>query len=180
MRSRPRAPFVVTASVLGLSSASLACEPWRTQNPPRPEPVPLADTVALSSVPATTQVTSATSSSSTPASSSTPSASQKPIRQSDFTRQLNERDKNNQQIFSGGASGCFIYDRWPDGKPRAPGMMPPTIGVQCPPNMQDPAWQGCASGTLSTNDAGTECSCYIGGNPPPPPTRVACPANAKR
>ena len=168
MKSRRQAPFVVTVSVLGLGGGALGCEHPRVRDQPRPEPLPTVETAAVGIEPATaiTEPTASTSAS--------------PPRHADFKRELNERDENHQQIFVGGESGCFIYSKWPEDKPRAPGMMPPPIAMACPPSMTDSAWRACVSGTLSTNDGGTECSCFIGGNPPPPPRLVTCPASAKR
>jgi hypothetical protein len=174
MRTRLRAPIVATVSVLGMNGA--ACESYRTQNPPRPEPVqnPPPDAATTSTaIPSAASAEVATD----PPATATSSSSAKPPRKT-YSRQLNERDPKRGQIFSS-ESGCFVYGDWPDGKPRAPGMMPARISLPCPPSMKDPAWAACAGGTLSANELGSECECFVGGNPPPPPRLVDCPASAK-
>jgi hypothetical protein len=54
--------------------------------------------------------------------------------------------------------------------------------VDCPADVDDPAWDQCAASTLSANlkKAG-DCYCIpTNGNPPPPPTQNACPAKLKK
>lgn len=56
------------------------------------------------------------------------------------------------------------------------------VYVDCPPEMDDPAWDSCTWGTLSANTKkANDCVCIpMGGNPPPPPVGVACPKTVKR
>lgn len=176
-RPRLRAPVVVTLAAV----AEVACskEPTRTQNPPPPtatehrnppEQLPPPSATASSKPPPEVATTP-------PVASSAPPKND-PVRMSDFKRQLNESQKGRGTIHVS-EKGCFVWGDWPDGKPRAPGMMPPPIDVPCPASMKDAAWKECLGGTVSTNDAGDACVCFVGGNPPPPPRRVSCPASAK-
>ena len=53
--------------------------------------------------------------------------------------------------------------------------------VDCPAELDDPAWDACSSSTLFAHKGKTECWCApMGGNPPPPPVQVACPKKIKR
>jgi hypothetical protein len=48
--------------------------------------------------------------------------------------------------------------------------------VDCPPAMDDPAWDTCTSSGLSRSKTKDECYCMpLGGNPPPPPRVNRCP-----
>lgn len=69
--------------------------------------------------------------------------------------------------------GCVAHP--PDGEVRAPGQMPPAVPLPCPPSMSDPAWDACAGSSLSTTADPAVCSCFVGGNPPPPARDVPCP-----
>jgi len=51
-----------------------------------------------------------------------------------------------------------------------------TVFVDCPPAMDDPAWDTCTSSGLSRSKTKDECYCVaLGGNPPPPPRVNRCP-----
>jgi len=51
-----------------------------------------------------------------------------------------------------------------------------TVFVDCPPVMDDPAWDTCNSSGLSRSKTKDECYCMpLGGNPPPPPRANRCP-----
>lgn len=85
------------------------------------------------------------------------------------------RDAQGHVIYKDRQGGCYVEIQVPHDKPLPPGGQ--SIRVEkrtCPPAMNDPAYAKCAGGTISR--AGAECSCFIGGNPPPPQTILACPA----
>lgn len=89
---------------------------------------------------------------------------------------LNAR-QGSRTIYKQGAA-CVIYVD--DGQMRPPGSFPPATVVDCPPTMQDPAWDQCANGSLQTTADPAVCTCYAnGGNPPPPPTSGPCPAHVR-
>ncbi|HMR77509.1 MAG TPA: hypothetical protein PKD61_20515 [Polyangiaceae bacterium] len=74
---------------------------------------------------------------------------------------------------------CYIELPPPEGTPPPPpgGSNYVRKNVDCPEAMQDPAWDTCLHGTLSTD--GTKCECWRPGNPPPPPSQAECPGGAK-
>jgi hypothetical protein len=48
--------------------------------------------------------------------------------------------------------------------------------VDCPPAMDDPAWDHCRGGQLYVpDDRARPCACYFGGNPPMAPFVAPCP-----
>lgn len=96
-----------------------------------------------------------------------------PVGRIDYAKvkELNPRDDKGNTIFSRGPE-CFI---------RVPFDNPPTSWqplkikvVDCPPAMDDPAWDRCETGRILRAATGM-CVCTRDGNPPPPPTEVPCP-----
>lgn len=86
------------------------------------------------------------------------------------------RDDQGREIF-GGSGNCWI--QLPFETPPTSVVPPPTEAVSCPEPMRtDPAWAGCAGGTiyLARDGESGPCTCYFFGNPPPAPTAVACPS----
>ena len=73
-------------------------------------------------------------------------------------------------------AGCFVYLPFPpleEGEMRPPGSEPPRKSVTCPALMATPTFEQCRGGTVLR--AGEQCTCHVGGNPPPPPRDVPCP-----
>ena len=184
---RQRPPLVVTVSVVTVAACQKDPPPPETPpvtpervhaNPP-PQSVPVATASASASAAPTPTTTVATSPEPAPTATAAASARKDTrISMADFRRTLNAYDKTRGMIHPSD-KGCFVWGEWPDTKPRAPGMMPPPIAVPCPASMQDAPWKGCVGGSISTNEAGDACACFVGGNPPPPPRSVTCPASAK-
>lgn len=182
---RLRPPLVVTVSVVTVAACQKDPPPPETP-PVTPErvhanPPPQSVPVATASASAAPTPTSTVATSPEPAPTATAAASARKdarISMADFRRTLNAYDKTRGMIHPSD-KGCFVWGEWPDKKPRAPGMMPPPISVPCPASMQDAPWKECVGGSISTNDAGDACACFVGGNPPPPPRSVTCPASAK-
>lgn len=182
---RLRPPLVVTVSVVTVAACQKDPPPPETP-PVTPErvhanPPPQSVPVATASASAAPTPTSTVATSPEPAPTATAAASARKdarISMQDFRRTLNAYDKTRGMIHPSD-KGCFVWGEWPDKKPRAPGMMPPPIAVPCPASMQDAPWKECVGGSISTNDAGDACACFVGGNPPPPPRSVTCPASAK-
>jgi hypothetical protein len=89
------------------------------------------------------------------------------------------RDPNGRPIYASPDDHCYV-----ETPPTTP---PPTGGptgmryvqwafLDCPPAMDDPAWDTCTSSGLSRSKTKDECYCMpLGGNPPPPPRVNRCP-----
>lgn len=179
---RLRPSIVATVSLVALAGCQQPRDPNaapESHNPPapNPDPPPSAPTAQIVNPPPVSITSNAGDAATTP-------PPNKPPPQDDaaelrnLKRVLNESHPKHGTIMAG-PKGCFVFGQWPDQKPRRPGEMPPTIDVACPPSMKDAAWKDCIGGTLSTNDGGDVCGCFVGGNPPPPERRAACPASAK-
>ncbi len=152
MKTRTLKPaFVVTVSTLGAACGG----PSHPGNPPR------VDIVTDPSGGSTG--TAAASSSAAPTSALTGAAPA-------YTRQLNARTAEGNEIYRAGA-GCVIHVAGP---PAGSWQPPTTKSVACPPAMQDEAWTAC-EGTLSGTEDLSECMCSVDGNPPPPDWKVPCP-----
>ncbi len=75
----------------------------------------------------------------------------------------------------------ICYFEVPMKKP--PKMMPTgfrqmdQVPIDCPPELDDPAWDECSYSTLmAPKTPPGDCYCFsLGGNPPPPPRLVHCP-----
>lgn len=93
----------------------------------------------------------------------------------DFTalEPLNPRDHEGRMIYARGTA-CVV--RVPFDRPPKSWQPPKTKVVDCPPSMDDPAWDQC-SGALHRRKDASACVCMTDGNPPPPPTKVPCPAS---
>ncbi|MGZ6084824.1 MAG: hypothetical protein ACXWUE_15230 [Polyangiales bacterium] len=100
----------------------------------------------------------------------------------DFVAQ-NPTDSEGRTIFVSFDDTCFV--QMP--KKNQPKALPPgmpwydTLLVDCPTELDDPAWDDCSGGTLeAVKGKSGECYCvHPGGNPPPPPNVVACPKHKK-
>src|SRR5690606_34741987 len=68
-----------------------------------------------------------------------------PINRSNHPRLLNAKDARGRLIkFSWNGDGCFVYGE-PKG-PLPPGGEPPSVPVDCPASMRDPAFKNCRGG----------------------------------
>ena len=75
---------------------------------------------------------------------------------------------------------CFVNVPFPKGEePQGSWLPSPTESVDCSYEMAQFLWSQCYGGTIATNPDGSICVCDRNGNPPPPPTYVHCPAEAK-
>lgn len=93
-------------------------------------------------------------------------------------KQLNPKEPGGKPIYVTSDDRCF-YEVTPKGPP------PPLptgarwvdqVFVDCPAEVDDPAWDQCAYSTLLGAPGETTCYCSsLGGNPPPPPLEVSCP-----
>jgi hypothetical protein len=80
---------------------------------------------------------------------------------------------DNMTVFTGHDGSCYI--RVPTGDSKGPGAAVETTQlVDCPSEMNDPAWDTCLAGQLLALPGG-ECACAYSGNPPPPATVAECP-----
>ena len=79
------------------------------------------------------------------------------------------------QVHRGNDQTCFVYGVFaPDNEPRIPGMLPPQLPVECPPEMNDAVYDLCSHG--SVYQTGSKCGCVVPGNPPPPARTLSrCP-----
>lgn len=85
---------------------------------------------------------------------------------------LNPTDAKGRQVYAHGAVCVVVVPRR---SPQTSWEGPDYDAVDCPPQMDDPAWDHCP-GTLHRRQDGGGCVCtVVGGNPPPPPWGVPCP-----
>lgn len=94
-------------------------------------------------------------------------------------RILNPKDEKGRSIYVRSDDVCVVHDTSNPPKNPGPPGMPwwKNVPVDCPPELDDPAWDHCSE-DLSVSEDGS-CFCLaITGNPPPPPRLVACPASA--
>jgi hypothetical protein len=105
--------------------------------------------------------------------SSQPPPQGKPV-QPDFAKlkPLNPRDPKHGTIYASGAR-CYVHV--PFDEPPTSWRPPKTKAIDCPPSMDDAAWDTCIGGTLYQNTDTKACVCTRDGNPPPPPFEVPCP-----
>jgi hypothetical protein len=87
---------------------------------------------------------------------------------------LNPRHDKHGVIYVGGAH-CYVHVPFDD--PPKSWQPPKTKKVDCPVELDDPAWDSCRGGQLysTSGDAGESCVCSQDGNPPPPPHLATCP-----
>jgi hypothetical protein len=104
-----------------------------------------------------------------------------PIPFSDFVPQ-NPTDAQGRMIYVASDDSCFVQlPMKKEPKNMVPGMRWYDPGpVDCPKELDDPAWDDCSYGTLEAVKGKAECYCVQqGGNPPPPPSKIACPKHGK-
>ncbi len=186
--ARRLAPSIVVTFSAALG---LAC----TRSTPDPiKPDPNNGVVANPPVPTTTEPSAVATTEPTAAPPEPPTRKRKrtaprkptkytshPTVWSDFVRQ-NPTDADGRTIFVAHDDRCFYEVQGPP--PTAP--LPTgarnmrAVFVDCPPELDDPAWDHCLSSILSANVKTGECQCMpLEGNPPPPPAEVSCPAKKK-
>lgn len=82
---------------------------------------------------------------------------------------LNPRDAKGRPIYAHGTACVVLLPSTPPVR-----EAPDTEAVDCPPEMDDPAWDHCP-GTLYRRQEGAGCLCVTSGNRPPQPWEVPCP-----
>ena len=90
---------------------------------------------------------------------------------------LNPSAADGRTIYTASDDSCYTESPDPNPPKNRPTGMSARIAtaVDCPPAMDDPAWDTCDA-LLSRAKSKGECWCLpTMGNPPPPPTRNACP-----
>ncbi|MBS0658921.1 MAG: hypothetical protein JSR82_11840 [Verrucomicrobia bacterium] len=83
----------------------------------------------------------------------------------------NPSDPKGRTIYAQGTA-CVVHV--PSGSKQTSWQPPETKVVDCPPQMDDPAWDHCP-GVLHRRKGEAACICTMDGNPPPPPSEVPCP-----
>ncbi len=73
------------------------------------------------------------------------------------------------------ATGEKCYVQVPFDKPPKSWQPHKTKQVDCPPEMDDPAWDHCHGGDLHKHVDTGQCVCVRDGNPPPPSVAAPCP-----
>jgi hypothetical protein len=105
--------------------------------------------------------------------------SESPANLTSFPVPVNPRDANGRVIHKAwDGKGCFVELPFPPllpGQQRPPGTPPPMQKMACPAALNDPAYDSCKGGIVYTNAQKSGCICFVMGNPPPIPTRMACP-----
>jgi hypothetical protein len=104
-----------------------------------------------------------------------------PIPYSDFVPR-NPTDAQGRTIYVASDDTCYVQLPMKNPpKNMVPGMPWYDIGpVDCPAELDDPAWDDCQYGTLEAVKGKADCYCVrSGGNPPPPPAKIACPKHGK-
>ena len=92
-----------------------------------------------------------------------------------FPHRINPRDAQQRLIYKESDGSCYVELPFVE-PPSSGGMSPPQQPTACPEEMKDPAWDACIGAAILRNDAGDDCACEVGGNPPPPTApRVSCP-----
>lgn len=87
----------------------------------------------------------------------------------------NPRDSNGRVIYANGRR-CAVHvarDDWP-GDDSSSWQPPKLKRVDCPEEMDDPAWDWCPE-SLHLRTDGKGCACVVDGNPPGPPYATPCP-----
>jgi hypothetical protein len=105
-----------------------------------------------------------------------PGNSATPIDFSDLET-LNPKDAAGGTVFVAADDGCYTAVPDPNPPKNLPTGASPQIvtRVDCPPAMDDPAWDTCGERLVRVKSRGT-CYCVpTGGNPPPPPVPNVCP-----
>jgi hypothetical protein len=90
---------------------------------------------------------------------------------------LNPSDAQGRRIYVGFDDTCYVEQpmREPDPPLSTGERAIDDVRVDCPPSLNDAAWDDCQGATLSRTAKG-DCVCMpTSGNPPLPPMLVACP-----
>ena len=110
---------------------------------------------------------------STPASS--PSGEKPPPIDFRHVKDLNPRIDTSKIVYVDD-DGTHCYVVVPEEGPHQGGWQPPKQKrVDCPPEMDDPAWDACKGGVLDKDTTDGTCFCVRDGNPPPPVRFTPCP-----
>ncbi len=177
-----RSAFVVTVSAVTACATSCSRSPAPAPEPtsvtaPPPDPVP--EPRANAHPDPSTEPAPATDAGTATNRDLDAAAKEGPPRLSDYSTTLNPRDSANRTIKRAWQGDqCFVELPFPPLKPgqmRPPGSAPPAQTVPCPPSMLTPAYEQCRGGVVHGKPDGSSCVCFVMGNPPPPPTRIACP-----
>ncbi len=156
-----RRPAVVT--MLGTLGALGACsggaKQTPTANPPAPE-------IQVDRAPAPEAAAERVA----------PGAPEPPGDLTRFTRVLNSAHAEHGRVYRSENSTCYVRLPFPEGSgPPVSFRPPPTVAVDCPSPMNDPAWDACADGSALSTPEADACLCAVFGNPPPPPRSIVCP-----
>jgi hypothetical protein len=166
--------FVTTVSLSACGKTTPPPE-VETHNPPMPTvdtPLEVVDVAAVDAAPAEpkTRVRKRTR----PAALAQGAATRPPS-----PKTLNPKDALGRIVFAGSDDVCFVEVPRKSSEPPPRGVVPPaTERVDCPPAMDDPAWDHC-TGRLVIDEAAGTCACVNDyGNPPPPPRLAECTTGA--
>jgi hypothetical protein len=86
---------------------------------------------------------------------------------------LNPISEKGRRIMIGGPAGDSCFVDVDSEEPLPPGGR--KLGqIDCPPELDEPAWDTCLMGDLAKQKDGS-CVCLQSGNPPPPPSMASCP-----
>lgn len=104
-----------------------------------------------------------------------PTPEGKPVDRVDYrsAKTLNPSDDEGRTIYARGAQ-CYVTAPI-EGKQQMSWQPPKPMVIDCPPSMDDPAWDWCPSGRIVLISDTSTCVCARDGNPPPPHTAVPCP-----
>jgi hypothetical protein len=100
------------------------------------------------------------------------------------TQSLNPKDGAGHAIYVDANDGCYFeapMDPMPDRSKMPTGSRAvEPHAIDCPAAMNDAAWDTCSSSDLLRSTTSGACVCSpMAGNPPPPPTKNACPQAPK-
>jgi hypothetical protein len=172
-------PFVVILATQGCAGHPTLHACSRDPGPTAPAPAASSAAIDVAPAPSAKIVTEpsaapSASTSTAPSAATTAPKSTAP-RLEDYPDVVNAKD-GPRTVFRGyQGMKCFVELPWPPGKPRMPGEALPTQDVPCPPKMKTAAWEKCRGGTILAKKDGSECICFVWGNPPPLPEVVGCP-----
>lgn len=164
-RQRFAAAYVLTFSVVGCKGKD---EPTKTMNPPAPtRDAQVADGATADITP------DAPAQAKRKRTVVVATTERKPAGKVDWKgAKLLGAEVEHRRVYASKDGGCYVRVENPDAKGRGDGER--SEPVDCPPEMDDPAWDTCFDGTLHALADGT-CICSYVGNPPPPETVATCP-----
>ncbi len=190
-RRRLAASFVVTTCTLATACNSQRETLGPTVNPPAP-PTPSASATAVPTldprmpvtppglVPPAKPTAKRTRTKPDPGYGAAPPVSPMDGAEADT---LNPADPSGRTVFLAPDDTCYTESPAPPSTPAGPTGSRSVVAnpVDCPKAMNDPAWDTCSGSRLLRSRKTGECACApMGGNPPPPPQRNACPAKGSK